>query len=204
MYNYVVSELLAIKSQLPTPSAAVYGRATQPAADMLLAELYLNAGVYTGTPNYAGALSQASAVIGAGYSLATNYFYNFDADNNTSPEIIYSVPEDGIHTQTYGSTNFLIHASCGNDMQHGDYGVDGCWYGLRLKASGHDLYAAGDLRASHFFVDSNQTVPVTSISSFGAGIPNPKLRTRRTSGPPDRIRRSRTLTSRCSAWAKRI
>lgn len=175
VYNYVVSELLAIKSQLPTPSAAVYGRATQPAADMLLAELYLNAGVYTGTPNYAGALSQASAVIGAGYSLATNYFYNFDADNNTSPEIIYSVPEDGIHTQTYGSTNFLIHASCGNDMQHGDYGVDGCWYGLRLKASGHDLYAAGDLRASHFFVDSNQTVPVTSISSFGAGIPNPKF-----------------------------
>jgi hypothetical protein len=173
VYNYVVSELLAVKSQLPTPSAAVYGRATQPAADMLLAELYLNAGVYTGTPNYAGALTEASAVIGAGYTLATNYFYNFDADNNTSPELVFSVPEDGIHTQTYGSTNFLIHASCGNSMNAANYGVDGCWYGLRLKSAGHDLYAAGDLRASAFFT-SGQTVPVTSISNFGAGIPNPK------------------------------
>ena len=174
LYNYVVSELTAIKSQLPVPSAAVYGRATQPAADMLLAELYLNAGVYTGTPNYAGALTEASAVIAGSYALSPNYFYNFDADNNTSPELVFSVPEDGIHTQTYGSTNFLIHASCGNDMHNSDYGVDGCWYGLRLKPSAHDLYAAGDVRASHFFVDSNQTVAVTSISSFGAGIPNPK------------------------------
>ena len=98
---------------------------------MLLAELYLNAGVYTGTPNYTGALTEASAVIAAGYSLAPNYFNNFQADNNTSPEIIFAVPEDGIHTQTYGSTNFIIHASCGESMNNANYGVDGCWWGLR-------------------------------------------------------------------------
>lgn len=175
IYNYVVSELQAIKSQLPMPSAAVYGRATQPAADFLLAELYLNADVYTGTPNYAGALTEASAVIGAGYSLAPNYFLNFDADNNTSPELVFTVPEDGIHTQTYGSTNFLIHAACGNDMSPGNSGVDGCWYGLRMKPSAHDLYAAGDIRASRFFVDSNQTIAITDIHNFGGGIPNAKF-----------------------------
>jgi len=135
IYRYVVSELTAIKSALPAPGAATYGRATGPAADMLLAELYLNAGVYTGTPNYAGALTEASAVIAGGYTLAPNYFNNFQADNNTSPEMIFAIPEDGIHTQTYGSTNFIIHASCGNSMNAANYGVDGCWYGLRLKAS---------------------------------------------------------------------
>ena len=174
IYAFIVSELQSIKSQLPTPSANVYGRATGPAADMLLAELYLNAGVYTGTPNYAGALSQATTVIGEGYSLAPNYFDNFDADNNTSPEIIFSVPEDGIHTQTYGSTNFIIHASCGNAMNPGSFGVDGCWYGLRMKPSAHDLYATGDTRASHFDT-TGFTVPITDIKNFGLGIPNPKF-----------------------------
>lgn len=174
VYAFIVSELQAIKSQLPSPSAAVYGRATGPAADMLLAELYLNAGVYTGTPNYAGALSEASAVIADGYSLAPNYFNNFDADNNTSPEIIFAVTEDGIHTQTYGSTNFIIHASCGNSMNPSAYGVDGCWYGLRMKPSAHDLYTAGDTRANNFFT-SGQVVPITDIKNFGLGIPNPKF-----------------------------
>ena len=174
IYAFVVSELQSIKSQLPTPSANVYGRATGPAADMLLAELYLNAGVYTGTPNYAGALAQATTVIGEGFSLAPNYFNNFDADNNTSPEIIFAVTEDGIHTQTYGSTNFIIHASCGNSMNAGNYGVDGCWYGLRMKPTAHDLYAAGDTRASNFYT-SGQTVAITDIKNFGLGIPNPKF-----------------------------
>ncbi|HYK12112.1 MAG TPA: RagB/SusD family nutrient uptake outer membrane protein [Gemmatimonadales bacterium] len=174
IYDFVVSELQAIKSQLPAPGPNVYGRATGPAADMLLAELYLNAGVYTGTPNYAGALSEASTVIADGYSLASNYFYNFDADNNTSPELIFSVPEDGIHTQTYGSTNFIIHASCGNSMSPASYGVDGCWYGLRMKPEAHDLYIAGDGRANNFFT-TGQTVAITDLKNFGQGIPNPKF-----------------------------
>ncbi len=58
-----MSELNAIKADLPPAGAATYGRATAPAADFLLAELYLNAGVYTGTPDYANALASASAVI---------------------------------------------------------------------------------------------------------------------------------------------
>lgn len=183
VYSYVVSELTAIKDSLPPGgpvNTATYGRATGPAAHMLLAELYLNAGVYTGTPNYTGALTEASTVIGSGYTLAPNYFNNFQADNNTSPEMIFAVPEDGIHTQTYGSTNFIIHASCGNSMNNANYGVDGCWYGLRLKPSAHDLYTAGDGRANAFYT-SGQTVAVTQISSFGAGIPNPKF-TNKTSG----------------------
>ncbi len=181
VYAYVVSELTAIRDSLPPPGPSSYGRATGPAAEMVLAELYLNAGVYTGTPNYAGALNEASAVIGAGYSLAPNYFNNFEADNNTSPEMVFAIPEDGVHTQTYGSTNFIIHASCGNSMNHSDYGVDGCWYGLRLKPSAHDLYVAGDKRASNFYT-SGQTVAVARISTFGDGIPNPKFTNKTSTG----------------------
>jgi len=174
VFNFIVTELQAIKSQLPMPSTQVYGRATQAAADMLLAELYLNDSVYTGTANYAGALAQASAVISSyGYTLASNYFSNFSATNNNSPEMIFAIPEDGVHTQTFGSTNFLIHASCGGSMDKNTYGVDGCWYGLRMKPSAHDLYATGDTRANAFYTPG-QTIGITSISNFNAGIPNPK------------------------------
>src|SRR4029077_4128403 len=36
IYNYIVSELNAIKDSLPLPGASTYGRATGPAASMLL------------------------------------------------------------------------------------------------------------------------------------------------------------------------
>src|SRR5207249_6553032 len=61
VYRYVVSELNAIIDSLPAPAgAATYGRATPAAANMMLAELYLNAGVYAGTPDYANAQAAAA------------------------------------------------------------------------------------------------------------------------------------------------
>src|SRR5213593_980584 len=69
IYAYAVSELNDIIGKLPPKGASTYGRATPEAAHMLLAKLYLNAGVYTGTPNFTGAVTEAQAVINAGYSL---------------------------------------------------------------------------------------------------------------------------------------
>ena len=159
-----MSELTAIQSQLPAPGASTYGRATGPAASMLLAEVYLNAGVYTGTPAYSQALAAAQAVISSGaYSIDPSYRHLFQADNNTSPEIIFAVPQDGLHTQTYGGVNFLIHASCGGTMSPSDYGVDGCWYGNRLKPEAYLRYdAVNDARAS-FIYTTGQTLAVSSI-----------------------------------------
>jgi len=187
LYNYVVSELNAIRTQLPVagpaPDAATYGRATQGAADMLLAELYLNAGVYTGTADYANALTSASNVINSGlYQLNPVYKNNFTADNNISPELIFAVAEDGQHTQTYGSTNFIIHAACGNSMSAGNYGVDGCWYGLRMKPSAVDLYSAGDVRGATIYKDTAWVEGVASLSTFGDGYPNPKYTNKTSTG----------------------
>src|SRR5439155_16953529 len=85
IYDFVVSELTAIQNDLPAPGAATYGRATRFAASMLLAKVYLNAGVYTGTANYAAALAAAQAVIAGPYTLDPSYRHMFQADNNTSP-----------------------------------------------------------------------------------------------------------------------
>ena len=185
IYAYIVSELTAIQSQLPPPGAATYGRATPAAAQMLLAELYLNAAVYTGTPAYALALTAAQAVIASGgYSIDPNFRHMFQADNNTSPEIIFAITQDGLHTQTYGGVNFIIHASCGNSLGNAVMGVDGCWYGNRLKPQAYNRYdAVNDLRAS-FIYTNGQTLDVGSISNFGNGYLAPKFQNVTSAGVP--------------------
>src|SRR3989454_5298897 len=180
LYRYVVSELNAIKDALPPKSAATYGRATPAAAHMLLAKLYLNAGVYTGTPNYAGALTEAQAVIGAGYALDPSFVHNFQADNNTSPELVFVAPQDGKSTQTWGGMTFLIHAGCGGQMSATNYGIDYCWGGYRLKQQAYNRFAAGDGRAAFFF-KTGQQVNVDTIGQFSNGIAAPKF-TNKTSG----------------------
>jgi len=176
VYNYIVSELTAIQGDLPQPGPDSYGRATGPAANMLLAEVYLNAGVYTGTPDYADALTAAEAVINSGaYSLDPNYQHMFLADNNTSPEIIFAITQDGTRTQTYGGVTFLVHASVGGSMNANNYGIDGGWYGLRLKPEAYQRFAPGDHRSSYFY-STGQTVDISSIPNFNDGIAAPKFR----------------------------
>jgi starch-binding outer membrane protein, SusD/RagB family len=184
VYNFIVSELNAIKDSLPAPGASTYGRATGPAASMLLAEVYLNAGVYTGTADYTNALTAAQAVITSGaYRLDTNYHHMFLADNNTSPEIVFAIPFDGVHTQTWGGTTFLVHASVGGSMNANSYGIDGGWWGLRLKPEADSFYAAGDRRAGYLYT-TGQTVDVAAISNFTNGIAAPKFQNVTSTGQP--------------------
>jgi hypothetical protein len=162
VYRYIVSELNAIIDSLPPTGASTYGRATPMAAHMLLANLYLNAEVYTGTADYADALNEAQTVIGSGlYSLASNFQLNFEADNSTSPEIIFALQQDGNHTQTWGGMTFLVHAGCGGSMEASWFGMDYCWGGYRLKQQGLRLFNPGDSRA-WFIYDSTAAIDSTT------------------------------------------
>jgi hypothetical protein len=182
LYDFVVSELTEIQNQLPVPGSGAYGRATGPAAAMLLAKLYMNAEVYTGSPDWPSALSAVEEVINSGsYSLASNYRLNFMANNNTSPELIFVVPQDGLRTQTWGGMTFLVHASCGGSMSNADYGIDGCWWGLRLKPQAYERFGAGDGRDDYFYSDG-QSVAVAAISNWNDGIAAPKFTNKTSTG----------------------
>ena len=181
VYNYVVHELTAIRDSLPPKSASTYGRANPAAADMLLAEMYLNAGVYTPTPHYDLALNAAAAAIGAGYSLNPVFRNNFTADNNISPELILAAVQDGTHTQTWGGMTFLVHAGCGGSMSASTFGMDYCWGGYRLKQQAYRLFRAGDSRAAYFWT-AGQTDSVIDIGSFSSGIAAPKFTNKTSTG----------------------
>lgn len=113
LFNYVVSELKSIEGKLGEPGSS-YPQADKAACWMLLARVYLNAEVYTGTEKYDSCKFYTEKVIASNkYSLATNYRQNFSADNNrpNNPEMIFAFAFDGVNTQGYTGTTFLIESS---------------------------------------------------------------------------------------------
>jgi hypothetical protein len=113
LFNYVVSELHAIETKLGEPGFS-YPQADKAACWMLLARVYLNAQVFTGTAKWDSCKIYCDKVIGSGkYSLATNYRQNFSADNDGkhNPEMIFAWEQDGVNTQGYVGTTFIIESS---------------------------------------------------------------------------------------------
>lgn len=189
VYNFAVAELIAIRNDLPTAGAGQYGRADQGAVAMLLAKLYLNSNVYTGTPRYAEARAEAERVIAGTYRLDANFRRIFSADNHTSPEMVFPIPQDGKKTQSFGGTTFLIHASVGGSMNASAYGLDGGWYGLRLKPEVLPLFpgnggpASADKRSAHFYA-AGQTVAIANLTDFSNGVGGPKFTNLTSTGAP--------------------
>ena len=131
LFNYIETELLAIEPLITAPRSNEYARADQAAVWTLLAKLYLNAEVYTGTPRYADCAEYCDKIIGAGYSLEPEYAHLFLADNHTSDEIIFPVAFDGISTRTWGGMTYIIRAGIGGSMDPFESGVASGWGGTR-------------------------------------------------------------------------
>jgi hypothetical protein len=90
VFDFVESELLEIMDNLP--EGVSYGRFTQNVANTLLARLYLNAEVFTGTPRWQDCIRACERV--TGYTLEPDYFSSFLTENQTSQEIIFAIPYD--------------------------------------------------------------------------------------------------------------
>ena len=178
LFNYVVGELKAIDGDLKPVKTIEYGRVDQGAAWALLARIYLNSGVYTGTPHYDSAVYYASKVIGGGYSLQPSYAKLFMADNDKQKdEFIFSVPIDGAHTTGYGNTTFFAHAASGDEATT-DYGVTGGgWYGYRATVGLLNLFpdktGATDTRAMFTTSKYQPTIAqaaIADVSNFDQGV----------------------------------
>ncbi len=185
LFAYIESELKGIDADLAPVKTIEYGRVDQGAAWALLARMYLNANVYTGTPKFTDAITYAKKVIAGGYTLRPNYRTLFMADNDKQKdEFMFAVTCDGAKTQAYGNTTFFVHAACGDDFN--EYGVGGGWYGYRATKALYDLFpkdgsgkvdtsaTTGDKRGaglstSKYPATAAQAV-ITDIGSFDNGI----------------------------------
>ena len=110
VYSFIISELTANVPQLnPANDATTYGRFNKWAGYTLLAKMYLNAGVYTGTPDWADCIAACNQVINASvYALEPVQENIFATNNSGSKEIIFSIPFDQVYTAD-GSTAWTLH-----------------------------------------------------------------------------------------------
>lgn len=134
LFTFIESELTTVMPDLKAARTNDYGRIDKGVAQMILAKIYLNAEVYIGAPKYTECLTQCSNIIAGGYTLNTNYLYNFTADNQNSPELIFSLQSDGQATQNYGATTVIINGQVGSLENNGSaLGVGGWGGALRLR-----------------------------------------------------------------------
>lgn len=124
--KWIVSELRSIENKLSVPTSTPlegqsgYGRANKYTDQLLLARLYLNSQVYTGTAKNDSALYYAQQVIknspyklhktakSSNWTAYQELFMGDNGQNGASEECLLALPQDGATTASYGTTLFLM------------------------------------------------------------------------------------------------
>ncbi len=188
LFTYVETELKAIETDLAAPKAGEYGRADRAAAWTLLAHLYLNAQVYTGTARWTDVVTYSNKVIASNaFSLEPEYANLFKADNHLSKEIIFPVTFDGTRTKSYGGMTFLIHAPVGGKMNPADFGINGGWAGLRTTKATVNQFSdpSGKTDRRALFFTDGQSLEINEVlNKFEDGYAVTKFKNVTSAGKP--------------------
>jgi len=204
LFTWIEGELLDCINGMQAPQARTssdtgYGRADQDAVNQLLARMYLNAEVYTGTARWNDAKTYAEKVINGPHKLwitGTNgwtayqmLFMGDNGENGASVEAVLPLLGDGLLTTSYGTSMFLMSSAWNEDMDlDGNFGMVGkYWAGNRARhqlilkffpnddapeVGINDMYvAAGDDRALFHGIDRTVSaeVPGTFASGYSVG-----------------------------------
>ncbi|MEK6478985.1 RagB/SusD family nutrient uptake outer membrane protein [Catalinimonas sp. 4WD22] len=150
VFGFLVDELNEVIQVLPEEvSTATYGRMNKWAAMALLTKLYLNAEVYTGTPEWELAASTAQEIIDGGqFSLEVNYFDNFAVQNSGSSENIFVIPYEA------GNANgFSLHMRTLHPLNARTYNFStGPWNGYTALEEFYNSFEDEDVRKDMFIV----------------------------------------------------
>jgi len=111
IYDFVVTELNEAVPLLDKKNdGTTYGRMNYYAGKALQAKVYLNAGVYTGTPKWAEAAAACDEIINSNlFALESTYRNNFITNNSGSKEFILAVPFDEVFAQGFNLAQMTLH-----------------------------------------------------------------------------------------------
>lgn len=145
LFSWLETELKDLTTALPATRLGKY-RVDQTAAWLLLARLYLNAEVYTGTPKWEEAKDAADHAIASGYQLHqtsktnkdgivyTAYQQLFMGDNDVNGaqnEAVLLVYQDGQYCRSYGGVQYVIAATRDGGMT--PWGIATSWKCFRTS-----------------------------------------------------------------------
>ena len=187
VFDFIVKELEALAADGSAMPAAQsnYPRADKGSCLGLLARLYLNAKVYTGTAMFDKAKATCEKIYGLGYALAPTHAEIFRGDNGENPdakkEILFAAAYDAENTQSYGGTTYLtLSTLSGDDGAVNLTGINGGWAGNRAPytyvqkffpdvqnpdyTTGEYTYT--DKRASYFYIKGRSESMEDNINTF--------------------------------------
>ena len=164
VFNFVEQEIL---DNIPLLSEkgdeGWYGHFTKSAAQALLAKLYLNAEVFTGTPRLEDALAATNAVLAANYSLDPNWYTPFLVENQFSNENIFVIPFDASNAHGFNFAEQNLH----EEILFAKWDVDYYgWHKYSSQASFFYLFSENDARIDQWVVG-----PQTFINDEGEEEP---------------------------------
>ena len=202
LFAWLETELKEIQPSLLSPRAATsstegYGRVDQDGVNLLLARMYLNAEVYTGTARWNDAKTYAEAVINGPHKLWTTntngwsayqmLFMGDNGESGASVEAILPLLQDGVTTTSWGTSLFLMASTWKADMDvDSNYGTTEFWAGNRARKALLDKFfptsdapnvtiaemvaQAGDDRALFYGKDRTLTVDATTEYTNGFAV----------------------------------
>jgi len=160
VFQFVEQEILAALPNLQAGNGLnLYGRFTKGAAHTLLAKLYLNAEVYTGTPRWQDVVAYTDSVINSpvGYTLygvgsPGNFLDLFAVDNGNNPstwvENIFTIPYDRTLAGGMNPQMRTLHYA-----QGAVYGLNtNPWNGFATRAEFYNLFTDEDQRKNMWLV----------------------------------------------------
>lgn len=139
VYNFIESELLDVMPLLSTSKGLdFFGRVNYYVAQTILAKLYINAEVYTGTPEWTKAMQAVDTVMSGGYSLAADFFSNFEEDATMSQEYIMGLHFDDLEARAFEVHLFTLHYNLADKYQF----EEGTWNGISAQESYFHMFDA--------------------------------------------------------------
>lgn len=186
IFDFIESELTKLvsdSSALPEAQSN-YPRVDKGSAWGLLARLYINAEVYTGTARWEDAKSACEEIYKLGYALAPTHAELFRGDNGENldarKEILFAVAYDAESTQSYGGTTYLTASALNSDDAPASInGTMNGWGGNRVpdhyvqtyfKPQSADFatgdYTITDKRGQYFYIKGRYQSMEGNIDQF--------------------------------------
>ncbi len=187
VFNYVIEELeaLAADGSAMPEAQSNYPRADKGSVLGLLARMYLNAEVYTGTAMWAEAKAACEKIYALGYALAPTHAELFRGDNGENPdamkEMLFAAAYDAENTQSYGGTTYLTLSTLnGDDGAVNITGINGGWAGNRVPYGyvqtwftdvnspdyTEGTYKYKDARAGYFYIKGRSESMQDNLNTF--------------------------------------
>jgi hypothetical protein len=134
-----------------------YGKFNKWAAFTLLAKMYLNAGVYTGTTKWTECIAACDSVINsnAGYILEPAQKNVFVTENQNSKEIIFAIPMDEDYTNNWNA--FDLHMQTLQQENQATYNLKNTpWGGICAIPQFINTYDESDARYQNNWIKGQQ------------------------------------------------